>query len=614
MHEPEGEATAITRRAAQGRGRQVFRQPARIGVPWPALMSDLGQGSTVAGKYRLERLIGRGGMGSVWAARHLQLDTLVAIKFIDAVTDIGDARVRFEREARAAAQLRSPHVVQILDHGIDEEGQPYIAMELLEGEDLGERLRRTPRLSLQATATIITQASKALRRAHESGVIHRDLKPGNIFLARFDDDEVVKLLDFGVAKLRYNDDLAPGVQMTQTGVIFGSPSYMSPEQARGNRVIDHRTDLWSLAVILFRCITGVKPFEAGSIGDLVIKLCIDPLPMPTKIAPDLPAEVDPFFEKAFARDPDLRFPTAAALALEFEAIAARAAAVAAMPAIPPPPPPRAPMSSFREPMSSFREQPPGPSQGAATFTPMPEPRNSAPRFEAPPPSSPTPSRSMRMASNAAPMPSNVLGVLSTFSGSYVPPPSPPSQPDLREVPPAAQSHPFGAATGAHGAATGGYGAPPPAEPAPQPSSMTPSPALMAVSAFAASLPLRSQIIAAASLGGGALLLLVIVIAVAVHRRAPDPTGSPASGDKAAASAAALAPIVLPSAVASAAPEPPASAAPEPSASAAAEPAPAGSAAEPEPDPASSASPATSASGRKPGPGKQGRGRTPNFGY
>ncbi len=567
-------------------------------------MSDLGQGSTVAGKYRLERLIGRGGMGSVWAARHLQLDTLVAIKFIDAVTDIGDARVRFEREARAAAQLRSPHVVQILDHGIDEEERPYIAMELLEGEDLGERLRRTPRLSLQATATIITQASKALRRAHESGVIHRDLKPGNIFLARFDDDEVVKLLDFGVAKLRYNDDLAPGVQMTQTGVIFGSPSYMSPEQARGNRVIDHRTDLWSLAVILFRCITGVKPFEAGSIGDLVIKLCIDPLPMPTKIAPDLPAEVDQFFEKAFARDPDLRFPTAAALALEFEGIAARAAAAVAMPAIPvipPPPPPRAPMSSFREPLPSFREPPPGPSPSVATFTPLPavrEARGSAPRFEAPPPSSPTPSRSMRIASTAAPMPSNVLGVLGTFSGSYVPPPGPPSRPDLREVPPAAQSHPFGAATG-------GYGAPP-AEPAPQPSSMTPSPALMAVSAFAASLPLRSRIIAAASLGGGVLLLLVIVIAVAVHRRAPDATGAAASGEKASASASALAPIVLPSVTASAAPEP--------SASAVAEPAPAGSAAEPEPEPAASASPATSASGRKAGPGKQGRGRTPNFGY
>ncbi|MFS8068085.1 MAG: serine/threonine-protein kinase, partial [Byssovorax sp.] len=558
---------------------------------------------------RLERLIGRGGMGSVWAARHLQLDTLIAIKFIDAVTDIGDARVRFEREARAAAQLRSPHVVQILDHGIDDE-RPYIAMELLEGEDLGERLRRTPRLSLQATATIITQASKALRRAHEGGVIHRDLKPGNIFLARFDDDEVVKLLDFGVAKLRYSDDLAPGVQMTQTGVIFGSPSYMSPEQARGNRVIDHRTDLWSLAVILFRCITGSKPFEAESIGDLVIKLCIDPLPVPTHLVPELPPEVDSFFERAFARDPDLRFQSATALAQEFEAIAARAAAPAPV-AVPAPSP-------------SFRGLPPPPPASPMSFTPPPAPRGSNPRFDVPPPPTPPPPRAvvtpLPSSAMATPLPSSTSSAPSSSSGSYAAPsapsapssssgsyalpPSAPSRPDFREVAPPSPSYSFGAATG-------GYGAPP-AEPAPQPASMTPSPALMAVSAFAAALPLRSRLIAAASVGGGMLLLLAILIGVAVSRRAPDAPASGVEGeDLAAMPASSLAPI-LPPPVASAAPEPAASAAPEPAASAAPEPA--ASVGEPDPDPSASAGPATSASGRKPVPGKQGRGRTPNFGY
>ena len=578
-------------------------------------MSDLGQGSTVAGKFRLERLIGRGGMGSVWAARHLQLDTLVAIKFIDAVTDIGDARVRFEREARAAAQLRSPHVVQILDHGIDEDERPYIAMELLEGEDLGERLRRTPRLSLQATATIITQASKALRRAHEGGVIHRDLKPGNIFLARFDDDEVVKLLDFGVAKLRYSDDLAPGVQMTQTGVIFGSPSYMSPEQARGNRVIDHRTDLWSLAVILFRCITGLKPFEADSIGDLVIKLCIDPLPVPTDLAPELPPEVDTFFERAFARDPDLRFQSAAALAQEFEAIVTRAAAPVPVP-VPAPSP-------------SFRGLPPPPPASPMSFTSAPTSRGSNPRFDVPPPPTPPPSRAVAtpppssamatpLPSNASSEPSSSSGSYaappiapSSSSGSYAVPPSAPSRPDFREVAPPSPSYAFGAATG-------GYGAPP-AEPAPQPASMTPSPALMAVSAFAAALPLRSRLIAAASVGGGVLLLLAILIGVAVSRRAPDAPASGIEGEELAATpASSLAPI-LPPPVASAAPAPLASAMPEPAASAMPEPAasvagPAASVAGPDPDPSASASPATSASGRKPAPGKQGRGRTPNFGY
>ena len=592
-------------------------------------MSDLGQGSTIAGKYRLERLIGRGGMGSVWAARHLQLDTLVAIKFIDAVADIGDARVRFEREARAAAQLRSPHVVQILDHGIDQEERPYIAMELLEGEDLGERLRRTPRISLQATATIITQAAKALRRAHEGGVIHRDLKPGNIFLARFDDDEVVKLLDFGVAKLRYSDELAPGVQMTQTGVIFGSPSYMSPEQARGNRVIDHRTDLWSLAVILFRCITGSKPFEAESIGDLVIKLCIDPLPVPTKLVPDLPPEVDAFFDRAFARDPDLRFQSAAALALEFEAIVARAAA-------PPPAPVPAPSPSFRglPPPPPLSALPPAFTPSSATGTPMPLSSKGTPLPSVILSASSSPSGGYPAASassnpsggypaaSASSSPSGgypaasvssspsggypAASAPSSQSGSYAVPPSGTGRLDFRDAAPPSPSYAFGAATG-------GYGAPP-AEPAPQPPSMTPSPAMMAGSAFAASMPLRSRIIAAASLGGGVLLLLAIVIGVAMSRGAPDAPASGAErGDRAATSASSLAPIVLPTA-ASAAPAPSASAAPEPAASVVPAPEPAASVVEHDPDPSASASPASSASGRKPGPGKQGRGRTPNFGY
>ncbi len=291
-------------------------------------MIDLVPGAVIAGKYRLEREIGRGGMGSVWSARHLQLDTLVALKFVDPGSAAADAHLRFEREAKAAAQLRSPHVVQILDHGVDGE-LPYIAMELLEGEDLGERLRRAGRLSIPEASRIFGQAAKALRRAHDAGVIHRDLKPSNIFLARFDEDEVVKLLDFGVAKLR-RLEMDPQNPATQTGVIFGSPTYMSPEQARGNKAIDHRSDLWSLAVILFRALTGQKPFEANSIGDLVIKLCIEPPPVPSRIATDLPPEIDRFFERAFARDPDQRFPSAMAMAAELEAIAQRGPSEAAV--------------------------------------------------------------------------------------------------------------------------------------------------------------------------------------------------------------------------------------------------------------------------------------------
>src|SRR5262249_55452837 len=155
-----------------------------------------------------------------WAGRQVQLDMPVALKFIDAepaggiLTDPAEAHARFEREARAAAQIRSPHVVQIIDHGIDMidgVARPYIAMELLEGEPPGQRLERERRLSLPAAARIVTQVAKALRRAHDTGIIHRDLKPGNIFLARFDDDEVVKVLDFGVAKMRRHGSIGPSL-------------------------------------------------------------------------------------------------------------------------------------------------------------------------------------------------------------------------------------------------------------------------------------------------------------------------------------------------------------------------------------------------------------------
>ncbi|MEJ7729111.1 MAG: serine/threonine-protein kinase [Polyangiaceae bacterium] len=280
-------------------------------------MSEPAVGRIVAGKYRLERMIARGGMGSVWSAHHLQLDMPVAVKFMDpGLAAAPDARARFEREAKAAAQLRTPHVVQIHDHGLDKT-QPYIVMELLQGEDLGARLRRTPRLGLPETVTIFAQAAKALRLAHEAGIIHRDLKPGNIFLARSDDDEVVKLLDFGVAKAVTN--LLE--ETTRTGELLGSPGYMSPEQARGYKQIDARSDLWSMGVILFRMLTGVKPFTGQSLGDVIVKICVEPIPTPRQYAPDLPPSIDRFFLKALARDPARRFQSAREMAAELSVAA-----------------------------------------------------------------------------------------------------------------------------------------------------------------------------------------------------------------------------------------------------------------------------------------------------
>jgi serine/threonine-protein kinase len=276
-------------------------------------------GSVVGGKYRLERALAAGGMGSVWVARDLRLEIQVAVKFMaEAIAAAPSAANRFEREAKAAAQLKSPHVVHIYDYGV-EDGTAYIAMELLEGEDLDTVLTREKRLSLPRAAELLGQAAKALRAAHEAHIVHRDIKPANLFLARSGDDTVLKILDFGIAK---ETQLAPERRgPTTTGAILGSPLYMSPEQARGSTVTE-RSDLWSLAVVAFEMVTGCQPFLGASVGDVIAKICGDELPIASRFAPDLRPEVDAFFTRALARDPAARFPSARALAASFAELAA----------------------------------------------------------------------------------------------------------------------------------------------------------------------------------------------------------------------------------------------------------------------------------------------------
>ena len=264
------------------------------------------EGLTIAGRFRLIRELGRGGMGSVWLAQHTTLDSLCAVKFIDRERhNSAEVRARFEQEAKAAAQLRSPNVVQILDFGVSG-GMPYLAMEYLEGEDLGQRLEREWSLNPAETFRIISQVARALSKAHSAGVVHRDLKPENVFLVRDVDGEIVKVLDFGIAK-RANTNIAEAG--TQTGALLGTPFYMSPEQARGNRTVDHRSDLWSLAVITYQCMTGALPFASEGLGDLLSQIMHEPLPVPSRIAA-VPPEFDAWWEKAAARDPNYRFQTA----------------------------------------------------------------------------------------------------------------------------------------------------------------------------------------------------------------------------------------------------------------------------------------------------------------
>jgi hypothetical protein len=261
----------------------------------------------IAERFRLSRLLGRGGMGSVWHAMHLGLDVPCAVKFIEGEgSELPEVQARFEREAKAAAHLRSPHVVQILDHGVWQ-GTPYIAMELLEGEDLGKRLLRLGRLPTHELLTIVTQVCRALTKAHSQGIVHRDLKPDNIFLVHDDDREIAKVLDFGIAKAT-----GSGVtgSSTRTGAMLGTPYYMSPEQAQGTKAVDARSDLWSLGVIVFEALTGQRPFESEALGDLLMKIIVAPVPLPSQVLPGVPPTIDAWWVRASQRDPARRFQSA----------------------------------------------------------------------------------------------------------------------------------------------------------------------------------------------------------------------------------------------------------------------------------------------------------------
>jgi serine/threonine-protein kinase len=279
-------------------------------------------GRLLAGRYRLEVLLGRGAMGEVWRAHHVGLGAPCAVKVIDqkhfdpAGIDGNELVTRFFHEAHAAAALRSPHVVQILDHGFD--GLPYIAMELLEGETLEERLEREPVLPGWQTAEIITHVARAVGKAHEAGIIHRDLKPGNVFLVRNDDEEMAKVLDFGIAKVS-SLAMTSGLS-TREGSIVGTPCYMSPEQAQG-KPIDHRADLWSMAIIAFECLCGQRPFDGTALGDLVLQICAHPMPVPSQVA-SVPKEFDAWFARAAHRNPDKRFQSARELASALQMILA----------------------------------------------------------------------------------------------------------------------------------------------------------------------------------------------------------------------------------------------------------------------------------------------------
>jgi serine/threonine-protein kinase len=244
-------------------------------------------------------------MGWVWVARHIELNAPVAIKFIKALPDGAHALVRFRREARAAAALRSVHIVHVYDYGASGD-MPYLAMELLEGETLSARLERERVCSPDATFSIVAQAAKALKVAHAAGVVHRDIKPSNLFLAISGEDEIVKVLDFGIAKHTGAGVPEDDAHTTSFGAVVGTPSYMSPEQARGD-VIDARCDLWALSVLTYRMLTGAEPFVGTSAAQVIARICTRDFARPTSVSAALDPRLNEFFERAFATQPSARF-------------------------------------------------------------------------------------------------------------------------------------------------------------------------------------------------------------------------------------------------------------------------------------------------------------------
>ncbi len=271
----------------------------------------LSPGMEVTKAVHLVRPLGEGGMGAVWLGEHTGLKTTVVVKFmVEALDTSTTARSRFSREAAAAAQVKSPHVVQMLDHGVTDDGMPFIVMEHLEGKDLSVILGERGKLEPREVVVIVSQVAKALSKVHAAGLLHRDIKPSNIFMVDGEDEIFVKLLDFGIAKAQVPESERDSVTLdgeTKTGQIVGTPFYMSPEQVTAQKVVDHRSDLWALGVVTWELLVGSRPFDGPSFGALAVAIASGPLP---PLPAGLPQAFEQWFAKACARDLEKRFATA----------------------------------------------------------------------------------------------------------------------------------------------------------------------------------------------------------------------------------------------------------------------------------------------------------------
>jgi eukaryotic-like serine/threonine-protein kinase len=297
----------------------------------------VGPGDVLAGKYRIERVLGRGGMGVVVAAVHLRLDEKVAIKFLlpEAIGN-ADAMGRFDREARAAVKIRSEHVARVIDVSTLENGAPYIVMEHLEGNDLAQTVRKRGALPVGEAVGYMLQVCEVLAEAHALGIVHRDLKPANLFLiTRPDGTTCVKVLDFGISKIMSGGGASsePQAALTATDTVLGSPIYMSPEQMTTPKEVDPRADLWSFGATLFMLLTGKPPFDGDSIAQVCGMILMAKPPSLLDLRPDAPPGLAQVITRCLQRDREARWANAGELAaalMEFAPAEARLAGERAM--------------------------------------------------------------------------------------------------------------------------------------------------------------------------------------------------------------------------------------------------------------------------------------------
>jgi eukaryotic-like serine/threonine-protein kinase len=273
-------------------------------------------GTILAGKYRVDRVLGAGGMGVVVAAHHIHLDERVAIKFLlpDMLSN-EEAVARFVREARAAVKIKSEHVARVSDVGTLETGAPYMVMEYLEGGDLAGWLTQRGALPVEQAVEFVLQACEALAEAHSLGITHRDLKPANLFVVRRPDGTLaVKVLDFGISKMRVTNSSMPEASMTKTSAVMGSPLYMPPEQLQSSKDADSRADIWALGIILHELLTGTSPFYSDTMPELIAKILSTPPPPLRSFRPDAPAGLEQALLKCLEKDRNRRFESVGELA------------------------------------------------------------------------------------------------------------------------------------------------------------------------------------------------------------------------------------------------------------------------------------------------------------